>query len=69
MRRVRAVSDPTPGRSSVEQPPSKAPGARSVPTDADLAGEVAALAELLAQVVMLAGQHAVYPGGGNTSRN
>lgn len=50
------------GRSSVEQP-SQAPGGRSAPPDdAGLAGEVAALAELLADVVQLAGQRAVFPG-------
>ena len=48
--------------SPVEQSPWKAASGRAVSPDADLAGEVAALAELLAEVVQLAGQHAVYPG-------
>ncbi|MBV9059408.1 MAG: hypothetical protein JOZ09_09630 [Pseudonocardiales bacterium] len=51
-----------PDRSPVEQPPSKAPGDRSAPPDTDPATEVTALAELLAEVVVLAGQRAVYPG-------
>lgn len=52
----------TSGRPQVERPPSEAPGGRPAPRDADLAGEVEALAELLAEVVQLAGQHAVFPG-------
>jgi len=59
---VRAVSDATSGRSPVEQLRSKAPGDRSAPPDADPATEVAALAELLAEVVHLARQRAVFPG-------
>ncbi|HEX6402591.1 MAG TPA: hypothetical protein VF003_05435 [Pseudonocardiaceae bacterium] len=58
MRPVNATS----GRPPVEQPPSQAPGGRSAPPDTDLAGEVAALAELLAEAVQLAGQRAVFPG-------
>lgn len=55
------MSDPTSGRSPVERrPPSDAPGDRSAPPDP--AAEVAALAELLAEVVQLAGQRAVFPG-------
>lgn len=49
--------DETSGRPPVEPPPSQAPGGRPAP-----AGEVAALAALLADVVELAGQRAVYPG-------
>jgi hypothetical protein len=52
----------TSGRSPVERTPSEAPGGRSAPPDPDLAAEVAALAELLAEVVHLAGQRAVFPG-------
>ncbi|MBV9650002.1 MAG: hypothetical protein JO296_07685 [Pseudonocardiales bacterium] len=53
----------TSGRPPVEQlPPSKAaPGGRSAPPDTDPATEVTALAELLAEVVVLAGQRAVFP--------
>jgi hypothetical protein len=49
------------GRSLVERPPSEAPGGRSAPPDTALATEVAALAELLAEVVELAGSNAVFP--------
>ena len=56
------MSDVTSGRSPVEQPPSKAPGDRSASPDTGLATEVTALAELLAEVVVLAGQRAVFPG-------
>lgn len=41
---------------------SEATSDRSAPPDTNLATEVAALAELLAEVVALAGQRAVYPG-------
>lgn len=58
---VRPVSDLTSGRSLVEQVPV-APGGRSAPPDAGLATEVAALAGLLAEVVKLAGQSAIFPG-------
>ena len=54
------MSDVTSGRPPVNRPPSKAPGGRSAPPD--MASEIAALAELLAEVVQLAGQHAVFPG-------
>jgi hypothetical protein len=60
VRPVSAVSDLTSGRSLVEQVPV-APGDRSAPPDG-LATEVAALAGLLAEVVMLAGQSAIFPG-------
>jgi hypothetical protein len=57
------VTHVTPARSlGVEQPPSEAPGGRSAPPDTDLAAEVAALAALLAEVVRLAGQRAIFPG-------
>lgn len=55
------MSTPTPDRSPVEQPPSKAPAGRSAPADSDLATEVAALAELLVEVVELAEDRAVFP--------
>lgn len=59
---VRSVSDELISNPSpVERSPSKAPCGRTVSPDADLAGEVA-LAALLAEIVQLAGQHAVYPG-------
>jgi hypothetical protein len=60
---MRPVSDlETSDRPPVEQPPSKAPGDRSAPPDIDPVTEVRALAELLPEVVVLAGQRAVYPG-------
>ena len=52
----------TSGRSPVERPPSKAPGGRSAPLGTDPATEIAVLAELLAEVVVMAGQRAVFPG-------
>ena len=52
------ISNPSP----VERSLSKARCGRTVSPDANLAGEVAVLAELLAEVVQLAGQQAVYPG-------
>jgi hypothetical protein len=52
---------PIPERSLVEWRPSDAPGDRSAPPDADLASEVEALADLLAEVVHLAGDSAVFP--------
>jgi hypothetical protein len=58
---MRPVTAPIPDRSQVEQPPSKAPGDRSAPPDTDPTTEVTALAELLAEVVVLAGQRAVFP--------
>ena len=48
-------------RSLVERCPSDAPGGRSAPPDPDLAAEVAALAELLAEMVRLARDSAVFP--------
>jgi hypothetical protein len=59
---MRALSDPASGRLPVEQLPPSAPGGRSVPLGTDLATEVAALAELLAQVVHLTRQRAIFPG-------
>lgn len=55
------MSGVTSDRPPVEQPPSKAPGGRSAPPDTDPVTEVTALAELLAEVVVLAGQRAVFP--------
>jgi hypothetical protein len=56
------VSDVTSDRSPVEQqPPSDAPDDRSAPPDADLPAEVAELAALLAEVVVLAADRAVFP--------
>jgi hypothetical protein len=52
------VSDLNSGRF---EPPSGFPGGRSAPGDVDLATEVAALAALLAEVVELAGNSAVFP--------
>lgn len=51
-----------PDRPRVEQRPSAAPHGRSVPALGDPATEVEALAALLADVVELAGERAVYPG-------
>ncbi|HJT05161.1 MAG TPA: hypothetical protein VJ757_16265 [Pseudonocardiaceae bacterium] len=48
-------------RSLVERRSSEAPGGRSAPPDPDLAAEVAALAELLAEMVRLARYGAVFP--------
>jgi hypothetical protein len=57
------VSDQTPDRPLVEQLPSKAPGNRSAPPDVELLiTEAAALAELQAQVVELAGNAALFAG-------
>ena len=52
----------TSDRPSVERPPSKAPGGQSAPPDTGLATEVAALSELLAEVVHLTRQRAIFPG-------
>jgi hypothetical protein len=49
------------GWSPVERPPSKAPDGRSAPPDAGLPAEVAELAALLAEVVVLAEDRAVFP--------
>jgi len=54
------VSDLNSGRSPVE-PPSQSPSGRPAPGDVDLATEVAALAALLAEVVEVAGNSAVFP--------
>lgn len=45
-----------------ERARQRVPGGRPVSPDADFATEVAALAELLAEVVQLAGQSAIFPG-------
>ena len=61
MHEVSDAAAPITSRPPVELPPlTIAPGGRSVPHD-DLAEEVAALAALLADVVQLAGQRAVFP--------
>jgi hypothetical protein len=52
---------PIPDRPLVERCLSEAPGGRWTPPDRGLATEVAALAELLAEVVHLAGDSAVFP--------
>lgn len=59
MRSVRPVNGTAPGRPPVD-PASRVPGGRPAPPDP--ATEVAALAGLLAEVVQLAGQRAMYPG-------
>jgi hypothetical protein len=46
---------------SLAEPPSQAPDGRSAPGDADLATEVAALAALLAEVVRLSEDSALFP--------
>lgn len=58
---ARPVSAPIPDRPLVERRPSGAPGGRSASPDAGLAAELAALADLLAEVVRLAGDSAVFP--------
>jgi hypothetical protein len=55
------MSDVISGRSPVERPPSKASGGRSAPPDAGLPAKVARLAALLAEVVELAEDRAVFP--------
>jgi len=59
---MRALSNPAFSQLPVEQLPPSAPGGRSVPLGTNLATEVAALAELLAQVVHLTWQRAIFPG-------
>jgi hypothetical protein len=54
------LSESNSGRSLAE-PPSQAPGGRSAPGHGDLATEVAALAALLAEVVRLAEDSALFP--------
>ena len=59
---VRPVSDlKTSGRLLVERSSSEDFGGWSVPPDADLPAEVAELAALLAEVVELAADRAVFP--------
>lgn len=55
------VSGPSSGRPRVEQSQSQSPGGHPAPPVADPPTEVAALAALLAEVVELAGQRAVFP--------
>jgi hypothetical protein len=52
---------PIPDRPLVERHPSEAPGSRSARPDGGVATEVAALAGLLAEVVQLAGDSALFP--------
>jgi len=59
---VSQVSDLTSDRPLVERLPPRAPGGRSTPPDVELLiKEVAALAGLLAQVVELAEDGAIFP--------
>jgi len=58
--RVRAVNDPTPGRSPVEQPPPKAPGGRPAPTAADLAGLPVVITEQTTHAPVSAGHGSKY---------
>jgi hypothetical protein len=58
---VSPVNDLDSGRRRVEQPPSQSPGGWPAPRDADSATEVTVLAALLAEVVELAGNSAVFP--------
>jgi hypothetical protein len=58
---VEEDAGPIPDRPLVEQCPSEAYGGRSAPPDGGLATEVAALAGLLAEVVQLAGDSALFP--------
>jgi len=58
---VEGQAVPIHDRPLVERRPSDAPGVRSAPPAGDLATEVAALADLLAEVVRLAGDSAVFP--------
>lgn len=58
---MRQPHDLVPDRPQVERCPLEAPGSRSAPSDA-LAREVRALAALLVEVVLLAGDRAVFPG-------
>lgn len=61
MHAVSGAAAPIADRPQVELPPlTITPGGRSVPPD-DLTTEVKALAELLAEVVMLAGDRAGFP--------
>jgi hypothetical protein len=55
------VSDLNSVRPLVEQSPPESLGGRPAPSDADPVTEVAALAALLAEVVELAGNSAVFP--------
>ena len=58
---ARPISAPIPDRPLVERRPSDAPDGRSTPPEVDHATEVAALADLLAEVVHLARDCAVFP--------
>jgi hypothetical protein len=52
---------PISDRPLVDRCPSEAPGGRSAPPDVDFASEVEALADLLAEVVHVARDSAVFP--------
>ena len=58
---VPPISAPIPDRPLVERRSSEAPGGRMAPPDRGLAIEIAALAGLLAEVVQLAGDSALFP--------
>jgi hypothetical protein len=58
---VPPVSAPIPDWPLVERRPSEVPGGRSTPPDAGLVTEIAALAGLLAEVVQLAADSALFP--------
>lgn len=58
---IRAAHELIPDRPRAERRPSETPRGRSVPAPGDPATEVEALAALLAEVVELAGDRAVFP--------
>lgn len=56
-----AAREPIPDRPRVERPPSECPRGLSVAAPGDPAAEIEALAALLAEVVELAGDRAMFP--------
>jgi hypothetical protein len=62
VRPVTPARDLTSDRPLVERFPSDVPGGRSTPPSTDLAMEIQALANLLAEVVTLAAKRAIFPG-------
>lgn len=66
VRPVSPVSDLTSDRPLVERLPPEAPGGRSAPPDVELLIAEAAVAVLMAQVIKLAGDNAIFPGHGKT---
>lgn len=56
-----AAREPIPDRPRVERPPSECPCGLSVAAPGDPAAEIEALAALLAEVVELAGDRAMFP--------